>query len=285
VTHVRGVKALLGYTEAQKQRLKELMLEEEALESVFQSPQEREEVFKAVSSKLITKNKDRLKTLRLKHQRPALRRIESKLASCLTAEGFTEVITPSILAKGLLMRMNIHPNNQLWDQIFWVDEDHCLRPMLAPNLYFLLGHLSRIWPKPIRIFEVGSCFRKESKGAHHLAEFTMLNLVELAPLKDAAERLKELICRLMEILDIKYELSNKKSECYGSTLDVNVEGVEVGSGVVGPHILDKNWDVHDAWAGIGFGLERLIMAKEGFINIKRVGRSLVYLDGARLDIL
>lgn len=35
--------------------------------------------------------------------------------------------------------------------------------MLAPNLYFLLRELVNIWEKPVRIFEVGSCFRKDTK--------------------------------------------------------------------------------------------------------------------------
>ena len=276
---------MLTYTETQKQRLKELMLKAEVLESVFHSTKEREEAFKAVSNKLISKNKNRLEDLRLSQRRPILRKIVSKLVSWMTAEGFTEVVTPIILARGLLNRMNIRPDNHLWKQIFWVDKDHCLRPMLAPNLYFLLGHLSRIWPKPVRIFEIGPCFRKESKGSHHLAEFTMLNLVELAPSKEAGKRLKELIHGGMGVLEMEYELSKEDSECYGRTLDVTAGGVEVGSGVIGPHVLDKNWNIYDAWAGIGFGIERLIMAKEGFVNIKRVGRSLIYLDGARLDII
>ena len=51
--------------------------------------------------------------------------------------------------------------------------------MLAPNLYTLLRRLGRIWSRPFGIFEVGPCFRRDSKGSRHLNEFTMLNLVEL----------------------------------------------------------------------------------------------------------
>jgi phenylalanyl-tRNA synthetase alpha chain len=275
----------LTFTDAQKQRLKELMLEEEELILKFKSSEEREEVFKKISYRLTTKNKERLELLRSYKKRPDLRKIESKLVSLLTSIGFTEVVTPIILSRGLLERMNIHEGDHLWNQIFWIDRDHCLRPMLAPNLYFLLGHLGRLWPRPIRIFEIGPCFRKESKGARHLPEFTMLNLVELSPEKDPEERLKELITKIMDALEMEYELSYEDAECYGKTLDVHSRGIEIGSGVAGPHELDKNWGIYDPWAGIGFGIERIILAKEGFANIKKIGRSLIYLDCVRLDII
>jgi phenylalanyl-tRNA synthetase alpha chain len=35
---------------------------------------------------------------------------------------------------------------------------------------------------------------------------------------------------------------------------------------------------------LGFGLERLVLVKKGYQNIQRAGRSLIYLDGARLNI-
>ena len=36
--------------------------------------------------------------------------------------------------------------------------------------------------------------------------------------------------------------------------------------------------------GIGFGIERLLMVAEGSGSLGRVGRSLAYLDGIRLNI-
>ena len=53
---------------------------------------------------------------------------------------------------------------------------------------------------------------------------------------------------------------------------------------MGPHALDRPWRITDAWVGIGFGLERLIMAAEGSESLARLGRSLSYLDGIRLNI-
>jgi len=53
---------------------------------------------------------------------------------------------------------------------------------------------------------------------------------------------------------------------------------------MGPHPLDEQWGIIDPWVGIGFGLERLLMIKEGSQNVQSMGRSLTYLNGVRLNI-
>ena len=113
----------------------------------------------------------------------------------------------------------------------------------------------------------------------------MLNLVELGlPQEKRHERLKELVCLLMGAVGInKYQLVSKTSEVYGETIDVMTD-IELCSAVMGPHSLDAAWGIFDSWVGLGFGLERLVMAKQGYQNIQRVGRSLMYLDGVRLNI-
>lgn len=196
-----------------------------------------------------------------------------------------QVVTPIILAKGSLAKMSIHDEHPLFSQVFWLDEKKCLRPMLAPNLYALWRELLRLWEKPIRIFEVGSCFRKESQGAHHLNEFTMLNVTELGlPLEKRQTWLEEMAALVMETAGIDhYDLVSETSVVYGDTVDV-VAGIELGSGAMGPHPLDDNWGIIDPWAGIGFGLERLLMVREGGQNIQRMAKSITYLDGVRLNI-
>jgi phenylalanyl-tRNA synthetase alpha chain len=156
--------------------------------------------------------------------------------------------------------------------------------MLAPNLYFLLGHLQRLWPKPIRLFEIGSCWRKESRGTRHLEEFTMLNLVELGCRDKPDKRLVEMAEFVMDTLCLSYDLVKESSQVYGFTLDVVSEGIEIASGATGPHPLDRNWDISEPWAGLGVGMERACMLITGNVNVQRVGRSLIYLDGARLNI-
>jgi phenylalanyl-tRNA synthetase alpha chain len=113
----------------------------------------------------------------------------------------------------------------------------------------------------------------------------MFNIVELAPPTDASKRLNELITTLLKNIGIrKYMLKQEKSEVYGSTIDILIDGVEVATAVAGPNALDRNWNITEPWAGVGFGVERLAMATRKFNSVARVGRSLVYLNGARLDI-
>ena len=88
----------------------------------------------------------------------------------------------------------------------------------------------------------------------------------------------------MSVVGVPYEKREESSAVYGSTIDIEVDGVEVASGAVGPHPLDAMNGVDMPWAGIGFGIERLAMMARGESNIRRVGRSLAYLNGARLDV-
>jgi pyrrolysyl-tRNA synthetase-like protein len=223
--------------------------------------------------------------LRNERRRPRLCELEETLVKTLVKQEFVQVLTPILIAKDSIEKMSIGPGHELFKQVFWVGEKKCLRPMLAPNLYFLLGELVKIWDKPVRIFEVGPCFRKDTRGRHHVNEFTMLNLVELGlPEAQRKGRLEELARIVMDASGIEeYGFASHRSEVYGETIDV-LSGFEVASGALGPHPLDSHWGITDPWVGIGFGLERLLMVREKFQNIQRAGRALIYLDGERLNI-
>jgi hypothetical protein len=114
----------------------------------------------------------------------------------------------------------------------------------------------------------------------------MLNLVELGDLEgQQEERLRELANIAMDAAGIKnYRLEKDECHVYGNTIDVISGDLELGSGAYGPHKLDPPWGIVDPWVGIGFGLERLVVTVKGHKNIRRAGRSLSYLDGARLNI-
>lgn len=275
-------------TSGQKQRLRELDIfgeHSEIFEKEYSSREARETAFKSLENKLADKNKERLSSLiREKHQ-PDIRQLENKLRGILTEINFTEVKTPIRLARGRLERMGITAEHPLWNQVYWLEGgDYCLRPMHAPNLYEILSRLEKSLTEPVSIYEVGTCFRKESSGSQHLAEFTMLNLVELGPEKEPTARLEEIVEEIMSGLDIDYRIDSEDSSVYGETIDVMVNDIEVGSGAVGPHELDRAWDISRSWAGMGLGLERLLMAAEGYASISRIGRSLIYQDGARLNV-
>ncbi|MFO0753023.1 MAG: pyrrolysine--tRNA(Pyl) ligase large subunit [Thermodesulfovibrionales bacterium] len=274
----------LPYTDTQKQRLTELGAPGDVAGRTFPDETEREQSFKKVARELAQQNKHRLNDLRGVSLRPAVRRMESLLVGILTGAGFVEVCTPTTVSRGMLVKMGITEGHPLWEQVFRLEDGTCLRPMLAPNLYYLLGRLGTLWPRPIRIFEIGQCFREESKGVRHLSEFTMLNLVEMGTESDPEQRLAELAGLVMEGLGMEYRLVVEESEVYKKTIDVMSGELELASGALGPHPLDKNWNITENWVGLGFGLERLVMVQEGFHNIRRAGRGLIYLDGARIDI-
>jgi len=275
----------INFSRVQKQRLRELDAPLNLQEKSFSSVQERDTDFRTTEQLLIRQSKQHLVETWNIHHRPALCALEVKLTNVLMKNGFVQVVTPIILAKGLLAKMSITSEQPLFKQVFWISEDKCLRPMLAPNLYYLIGKFARLFEKPIRVFEIGPCFRKDSKGGHHLNEFTMLNLVELgSPEEKRRQKLEELAAIVMDAAEIQdYQLIPARSDVYGETIDV-VAGLEVGSGVIGPNALDAQWGWVDPWIGIGFGLERLVMVSKGYQNIQRIGRALIYFDGVRLNI-
>jgi phenylalanyl-tRNA synthetase alpha chain len=280
---MHGNLASLEFTETQKQRLADLG--GEGIDLRFSNATEREKKFDEIELSLARKNKECLLKLLKLTKRPLLKQIERELTQALFDAGFTEVVTPSIISREFITRMGITERHALWRQIFWMDSRSCLRPMLAPSLYHVMADLRRI-STPVSIFEVGSCFRKESKGREHAVEFTMLNVVELAPLKSVSERLKEMVGVALKAVGlVNYEFRKVKSEVYGETVDVMVNDVEVASGAIGPHALDGNWRVIDPWAGVGFGLERIAMVKKPCRNLGHVGRSLSHLDGYALNVM
>ncbi|MCP4718398.1 MAG: pyrrolysine--tRNA(Pyl) ligase large subunit, partial [Desulfobacteraceae bacterium] len=201
---------------------------------------------------------------------------------------FTQVTTPTIITRAALGKMTIDEDHPLFKQVYWINEKQCLRPMLAPNLYSLMLDFTRLNHRPIRFFEMGSCFRKESDGARHNSEFTMLNLVEMGlPKESRHDRLKELGSIVAEASGLSdYRFESEDSKVYGTTLDIvaGPENIEVASGALGPHPLDAAWGITDTWVGMGFGLERLVMTSSGDTTIGKWGKSLSYLNGIRLRI-
>lgn len=273
-------------TATQAQRLRELGADPLVLDGVFADVTARDAAFKQLEDGLVRDGRRRLQEMRAAGRAPQLVELESCLRTTLTGAGFVQVVTPIIITTDALAKMGIEHGHPLREQVFWLEDGRCLRPMLAPNLYTLLRRLGRIWSRPFGIFEIGPCFRRDSKGARHLNEFTMLNLVELGrPAEECRARLEELAALVMDAAGVgEYDLVRTESEVYGEMVDVEVKGAEVCSAGCGPHPLDGNWGIVEPWVGLGFGLERLVMAREGYPNIERAGRSLSYVDGVRLNI-
>ncbi len=285
-TDAGSAAAGVAFTTTQRQRLHELGAQVTAAGRTFADAAARDAAFRELETELATAGRAALDELRSGPRVPALRRLEQALRAALAGAGLVEVVTPAIVGAEALRKMGIDPGGEMADQVFWLDRDRCLRPMLAPNLYTVMRRLSRVWRQPFAIYEIGSCFRRDTKGSRHLNEFTMLNLVELGtPLERRDDRLRELVAIVLDAAGVTgHELVRKHSEVYGDELDVVVGGVEVCSTALGPHPLDDAWGITDPWVGLGFGLERLLVARDGLAGIERVGRSLSYLDGVRLQL-
>ena len=276
-------------TVTQLERLNELNGDPNTAEMEFADSVERDQAFRKLEKELVRRSRGAIRDLLSDRHMTKSAEVGQMLEQWLMDQGYTKVMTPTIITKEMLAKMTIDEFHHLSEQVFWLDKKRCLRPMLAPNLYVVMRELKRITGEPVKIYEIGSCFRKESQGAQHMNEFTMLNCVELAAVKDGeqVDELKRLAREAMKALGVpedSYELVVEESTVYGSTVDIEINGIEVASGSYGPHFLDSQWGVFDTWVGIGFGIERLTMALSESRTIKRYGRSITFIDGQPLNI-
>ncbi|MCF8093595.1 MAG: hypothetical protein K9K40_14195 [Desulfotignum sp.] len=276
------------WTDTQAARLKVLGLDAGVLAHGFHSPAQRNRAFQAIEKKQVKALRTELAE-RLTCRRPTRAfQLAQDLDGLLQTQGFAKVSTPTITTRTSLVKMGIDDTHPLNEQIFWINHTQCLRPMLAPGLYSLMQDFSRLDFRPVRFYEIGSCFRKESDGACHSNEFTMLNLVEMGtPEAERLARLKELagmVAGTARVKDVRFE--QETSAVYGTTLDLVAHpfGLELGSGAMGPHVLDAAWNITDTWVGMGFGMERLLMASANDTSLGRWAKSLSWLDGIPLRI-
>ena len=124
---------------------------------------ERQQAFQKLEKQLVVSHRQRLKEFRETHLRPALCRLESRLVDVMMEQAFAQVSTPIIMSKGLLAKMSIGAGHPLNAQIYWLDENKCLRPMLAPHLYYVLVDLLRLWEKPFVYLKSDPAFAKNPK--------------------------------------------------------------------------------------------------------------------------
>ena len=283
----------MNWTEEQEKRLHDLGADAETLAAIFSDGNERNRAFQSIEKKMAKETADGIRHHLAEVRRPPIAALREKLAAALRGAGFTEVETPLTVSRAHLGRMGINDEHPLNKQIFWLDKNKAMRPMLAPNLYYVLVDLLRLAPHPVSIFEIGTCMRKETQGARHATEFTMLNLVEMGlPLEARRARIEELARLVVASADLPVDecrLVTEESGVYGETLDVeSPDGLELASTAMGPHPLDAPWGVDVPWVGLGFGLERLVMAQAALkgvtMNPARAGRSLSYLAGFRLNV-
>jgi len=239
--------------------------------------------FRELESELLTRRKDDMQRIYAKERENYLGKLERDITKFFVDRGFLEIKSPILIPAEYVERMGIDSDTELSKQIFRVDKNFCLRPMLAPNLYNYLRKLDRVLPDPIKIFEIGPCYRKESDGKEHLEEFTMLNFCQMGS-GCTRENLEAMIREFLDYLKIDFEIVGDSCMVYGDTLDVMHGDLELSSAVVGPIPLDREWGIDKPWIGAGFGLERLLKVKHDFKNIKRAARSESYYNGISTNL-
>jgi phenylalanyl-tRNA synthetase alpha chain len=274
-------------TPEQLSRLRDLGAGSETQATLFESELARDGFFKSEERRLAAAARAEVRALLASGGRPLAETLAEKLCAALAREGFVQVATPIVMSRARLERMGLAGDPLLASQVFWLDDKRCLRPMLAPHLYEYMLDLARIATGPFRLFEIGPCFRKESKGARHGGEFTMLNLVEVGGTLDGRlARLGELAGLLMSEAGLAdWRLETVESSVYGQTVDVLGPGdLELASCSMGPHPLDEAWAFDGTWVGLGLGIERLAMAVSGLDRLGPVGRGFGRLMGRPLRL-
>ncbi len=276
------------FSDVQLQRLQNLGAYQDVLCRKFADVAERNTSFQKLELELVNTQKEKLKHFVDTGKQPRIVALEEKLGALLRSHNFIQVHTPILLSKNRLAKMGITENSPMYEQVFWLDSKRCLRPMLAPHLYEYMLDLGKLLPRPLRLFEIGPCFRKETQGAKHSNEFTMLNLVEMGLPQDTdfTARLKELGALILQAAGIeKWQMMLENSAVYGDANDfVDENGMELASSAIGPLPMDDIWRIHENWVGIGFGLERLVMSAGKDTNLAKTGRSISYLDGIVLHL-
>jgi len=239
--------------------------------------------FRELESELLSRRKKDLQRIYAEERENCLGKLEREITKFFVDRGFLEIKSPILIPAEYVERMGINSDTELSKQVFRIDKNLCLRPMLAPNLYNYLRKLDRALPDPIKIFEIGPCYRKESDGKEHLEEFTMLNFCQMGS-GCTRENLEAIITEFLDHLGIDFEIIGDSCMVYGNTLDVMHGDLELSSAVVGPIPLDREWGVDKPWIGAGFGLERLLKVMHDFKNIKRAARSESYYNGISTNL-
>ncbi|MDR0768212.1 MAG: pyrrolysine--tRNA(Pyl) ligase [Methanosarcinales archaeon] len=266
------------FSPSQRKRLETLLVSDEIdLDSPDLPP------FEELEAELVSKRKAELVDIYENSREHMLAKLERDISAFLISKGFIEIKSSILIPEEYIIKMGIDKDAELSKQVFRTDDGKCLRPMLAPVLYNYLHRFDKVMPDPLKIFEIGPCYRKESDGSSHLEEFTMVNFCQMGE-GSTRESLIQLIDEFLAHLGISYEIEGDESVVYGATVEVMHGDLELSSAVVGPVPMDMDWGVSKPWIGAGFGLERLLKVRHNFKNIKRGSRSEYYYNGIHTNL-
>ncbi|WNY27786.1 pyrrolysine--tRNA(Pyl) ligase [Methanolapillus ohkumae] len=262
-----------SFSPSQRSRLESLLVSDDEIDL-----EQTDMSFSEIESLLTGRRKKELCDIYANSREHMLAKLERDISAFLISKGFIEIKSSILIPEEYIIRMGIDKDEELSKQIFRTDDNLCLRPMLAPVLYNYLARFDKVLPDPVKIFEIGPCYRKESDGSSHLEEFTMVNFCQMGE-GSTRENLIALLDEFLTFLGIDYTIEGDECMVYGATVDVMHGDMELSSAVVGPVPMDMDWGVSKPWIGAGFGLERLLKARHKFKNIKRGSRSEFYYNG------
>lgn len=266
------------FSPSQRKRLEALLVSDEIdLDSPDLPP------FEELEAELTAKRKAELTFIYENDREHMLAKLERDISAFLISKGFIEIKSSILIPEEYIVKMGIDKDAELSKQVFRTDDGKCLRPMLAPVLYNYLHRFGQVMPDPLKIFEIGPCYRKESDGSNHLEEFTMVNFCQMGD-GSTRENLIQLIDEFLTHLGISYEIEGDENKVYGATVEVMHGDLELSSAVVGPIPMDMDWGINKPWIGAGFGLERLLKVRHNFKNIKRGSRSEYYYNGIHTNL-
>ncbi|MDQ1275480.1 MAG: pyrrolysyl-tRNA synthetase, partial [Euryarchaeota archaeon] len=107
--------------------------------------------FRELESRLLSRRKKDLQQIYAEERENYLGKLERDITKFFVDRGFLEIKSPILIPLEYIERMGIDNDTELSKQIFRVDKNFCLRPMLAPNLYNYLRKFDRVLPDPIKI--------------------------------------------------------------------------------------------------------------------------------------
>lgn len=152
-----------------------------------------------------------------------------------------------------------------------------LRSHMTSNWFPVLSELQRKRQLPIKLFSVGSRFRREQRqDPHHLFESTSASAVIMAKdfSLDDGKKLTADMLRLLGFNKCSWRLKKVASRYYDPETDtevfVNYKGreIEVGNlGFYAPKSL-ANYELDSPVFNIGFGVERIAMMLEGANDLR-----------------
>ena len=152
-----------------------------------------------------------------------------------------------------------------------------LRSHMTANWFSVLAR-AQIQPMPVKLFSIGSRFRKEQRqDATHLFESTSASLVVMNPevSMEDGERLVELIVKRLGLGGLKTIPKKTTSKYYTQGFDWEIYATSNGKefeianlGMYSPVSL-SNYKIKYPVLNLGFGVERLAMILAGASDIRK----------------